>query len=82
VFIWVDVRDVALAHVNAMERDAAENKRFFVTEGFFSNRQIVDVIRKHFPEYKNEMPDESVKGGDFPEVNKILHAYCSTNPLC
>ena len=37
-FIWVDVRDLALANVRAGERDDAANKRFFVTAGAFSNK--------------------------------------------
>jgi len=66
-FIWIDVRDLALAHVRAMELPEAGGKRFFATAGYFSNREVVDIIRKNFPEYKNKLPDESVKGGDYPE---------------
>lgn len=64
--IWVDVRDVALAHVNAIEKEDAANKRFFTVQGTFSNQLIVDAIRKNFPEYKNELPPESWKGGGLP----------------
>ncbi|KAK7756476.1 methylglyoxal reductase (NADPH-dependent) gre2 [Diatrype stigma] len=67
VFLWVDVRDVALAHANAMERPAAAGKRFFVTAGYYSNREIAAAVRKHFPELKDKLPDESVPGGDYPE---------------
>lgn len=67
-FIWVDVRDLALAHVKAMELPDAANKRFFVTAGYFSNKEICEIIRKHFPEYKNELPAPEVKGGDYPEA--------------
>ncbi|KAF2097367.1 NAD(P)-binding protein [Rhizodiscina lignyota] len=65
-YIWVDVRDVALAHVNAMERDDAQNKRFFTTAGFFSNSEIVQILRKNFPEYRDQLPPESWKGGYRP----------------
>lgn len=65
--IWIDVRDLALAHVKAMELEDAANKRFFLTEGYYSNKQIVDIIRKHFPEYKDVLPAEGTSGGDFPE---------------
>ena len=67
IFIWVDVRDVALAHVNAMEREDAGGKRFFATAGTFTNRAIVDSIRKDFPEYSSGLPPESWKGGQLPE---------------
>ncbi|OCK82210.1 NAD(P)-binding protein [Lepidopterella palustris CBS 459.81] len=66
VCIWVDVRDVAAAHVAAMEVPDAANKRFFVTEGHFSNREICQIIRKNFPDYKN-LPSDSTPGGDLPE---------------
>lgn len=64
-FLWVDVRDLALAHVLAFELDAAANKRFFVTAGYFSNKEIAAIIRKNFPELK-DVPGENVKGGDYP----------------
>lgn len=66
-FIWVDVRDLALAHVKAMEIPEAASKRFFITAGYFSNREISEIIRKNFPEYENELPGKDVKGGDYPK---------------
>ncbi|KAF2429195.1 NAD(P)-binding protein [Tothia fuscella] len=65
--IWIDVRDLALAHVKAIEVPEADGKRFFATAGLFTNREIVDIIRKNFPEYKDQLPAESVKGGEGPE---------------
>jgi nucleoside-diphosphate-sugar epimerase len=65
-FIWVDVRDLALAHVKAMELSEAADKRFFITAGYFSNRQICEIIRKHFPEYTDQLPPSEDKSGDFP----------------
>jgi nucleoside-diphosphate-sugar epimerase len=49
--LFVDVRDVALAHVLCVELLAASvaGKRFFVVAGNFYNRDIVDVIAKDFP---------------------------------
>lgn len=61
---WVDVRDVALAHVEAMERPEAGGKRFFTTAGIFTNRDIVAAVRNNFPELKNRLPGEDVKGGE------------------
>lgn len=65
-FLWVDVRDVALAHVKAFEVDAAANKRFFVLSGHFSNKELGDILRKNFPDQKN-LPSESTPGGLFPK---------------
>ncbi|KAI1340020.1 NAD dependent epimerase/dehydratase [Xylariaceae sp. FL0016] len=67
VYLWVDVRDVALAHVNAMERPEAGGKRFFTTAGYFSNREVADAARKNFPELRDKLPEEGVAGGEFPK---------------
>ncbi|KAM5380120.1 hypothetical protein ACJZ2D_003767 [Fusarium nematophilum] len=65
--IFADVRDVAFAHVAAMEKPEAANKRFFITGGYSSNREIVDIIRKNFPQYKSQLSPESAKGGELPD---------------
>lgn len=71
VFLWVDVRDVARAHLEAMERAEAGGKRFFTSAGYYSNREIARAVRKNFPDLADKLPDpETVKiapGGDFPE---------------
>jgi len=66
-YLWVDVRDLALAHVKAVEVEEAAGKRFFVTAGHFSNKEIAEIIRKNFKEYGEALPAEGVKGGDYPE---------------
>ncbi|KAI0143195.1 putative NAD dependent epimerase/dehydratase [Pestalotiopsis sp. NC0098] len=66
VFFWVDVRDVALAHVEAFERSAAGGKRFFVLAGKFNNREIAAAVRQNFPDLKDKLPTEDVQGGDYP----------------
>ncbi|KAI9804846.1 MAG: hypothetical protein M1825_001215 [Sarcosagium campestre] len=65
-YLWVDVRDVALAHVKAFEVPDAANKRFFVTAGHFSNKEIADIIRDAYPQYESKLPTKSTKGGDYP----------------
>ncbi|KAI8183184.1 hypothetical protein K4K53_004664 [Colletotrichum sp. SAR 10_77] len=65
--IFADVRDVAFAHVMAMEKEEAGNQRFFITGGYCSNRQIIDIIRKNFPEYKSALPSKCTKGGELPD---------------
>ncbi|ROW17290.1 hypothetical protein VPNG_01284 [Cytospora leucostoma] len=70
-FNWVDVRDVAKAHVLAFEKPEAGGHRLFVTEGYYSNKEILDVVRKNFPDLKDKLPAEDVKGGEFPPKDKI-----------
>jgi nucleoside-diphosphate-sugar epimerase len=66
-YIWVDVRDLADLHIKAAEIPEAANQRFFIVEGHFNGRTIVDIIRKNFPEYKDKLPAESTQGGGFPD---------------
>lgn len=64
VFLWIDVRDLALAHVKAMETPDAGGKRFFVTSGYFCNNEIGEIVRNNFPEYKDKI---ATKGGERPK---------------
>lgn len=67
VFIWVDVRDVATAHIKAgLEIAEAAGQRFFTTTGEFTNREIVDIVRRNFPELADKLPGPEVPGGDLP----------------
>lgn len=58
LFVWVDVRDVALAHVKVAEDKAAHGKRFFLCGGHFSNAEIASIIKDNFPEYADKLPKE------------------------
>lgn len=62
VHVWVDVRDLALAHVRAAERPEAAGKRFFVTAGYYSNRELADDLKEFLPDAKI-----GAKGGEFPD---------------
>ncbi|KUI67090.1 Putative NADPH-dependent methylglyoxal reductase GRP2 [Cytospora mali] len=69
---WVDVRDVAKAHVLAFEKPELGGHRLFTTAGFFSNKSIVDTVRKNFPELKDKLPSEDAKGGDYAPKDKVF----------
>lgn len=72
--LWVDVRDVARAHVRALEAgDSAAGKRLFVTAGTFSNAEIAAVVRDAFPDLSDRVPGPEVKGGEFPPKDKIYN---------
>ncbi|KAL2135931.1 hypothetical protein VTI74DRAFT_6314 [Chaetomium olivicolor] len=69
--IWVDVRDVAAAHIKAgLEIPEAGGKRLFTTAGAFSNAQLAEIVRRNFPEYKDLLPTEETKGGELPPQEK------------
>ncbi|PLB48062.1 NAD(P)-binding protein [Aspergillus steynii IBT 23096] len=55
-FLWVDVHDVALAHVRAIEVAEAGGQRFFLTAGLYSNKQVADIIRESYPELEDKLP--------------------------
>lgn len=65
--LFVDVRDLALAHVRALKIPEAGGKRFFITNGHFSNEEINDIIRDNFPEYADKLPSKGTKGGALPD---------------
>ena len=65
-FLWIDVRDLATAHVNAMEFPNITNRRYLLTEGYFCNREIYEIIKKRFPEYEEQLPVDDGQSGGFP----------------
>ena len=67
-YFFVDVRDVALAHVLAAEKDEAGGKRFFIVGGYFCNKEIAEIIGEGFPELKESLPiGDALQPGDYPE---------------
>ncbi|KAE8372511.1 hypothetical protein BDV26DRAFT_297791 [Aspergillus bertholletiae] len=54
--LWVDVRDVALAHVRAIQVDKAGGHRFFVTAGYFTNKELAQHIAQGRPELRSCLP--------------------------
>ncbi|KAF2095614.1 dihydroflavonol-4-reductase [Rhizodiscina lignyota] len=56
--LWVDVRHLAEAHVLAIEKEEAAGKRFLITCGSASEKEIGDAIKKNFPQISNRVPSE------------------------
>lgn len=52
----VDVRDVALAHVAAMQVPEAAGRRFILSAGMRNLRQIGDAVAARCPAYRARMP--------------------------
>ncbi|KAI1772923.1 3-beta hydroxysteroid dehydrogenase/isomerase family protein [Hypoxylon cercidicola] len=66
-YFFVDVRDLAAAHVLALEKPEAENQRILVAAGNYSNAEIAQVIGEEFPEFNDRMPvGEALKSGERP----------------
>jgi len=66
VFTFVDVRDVALAHVRALTVPEAGGNRFYMVGEFFSNARIAEIIRKAFPQLEEKFPPAEEVKDDFP----------------
>ena len=81
----VDVRDVAKAHVNAMEREEANGNRYLLSAGTMPMIEIAKTLKQAFPEKSRKLPkfqspaflvrlvalfDKSVKG-ILPEVGRM-----------
>lgn len=60
LFLWVDVRDVALAHIRAMETPTAGGERFLLVGGHFSNKMLADAIAETHPELASKLPTNAV----------------------
>ncbi|KUL83458.1 hypothetical protein ZTR_10958 [Talaromyces verruculosus] len=64
-YLWVDVRDVAYAHVQALSAPGVENERFMVVAGHYDNKKMADVIRSAFPHFTAVLPPSDLPG-DLP----------------
>ena len=77
--LFTDVRDLALAHVRALEVPAAGGQRFFVTEGYYSYKNVVESVRKSHPEMAARLPKAlqddlpaDIYGFDNSRTQKVL----------
>jgi dihydroflavonol-4-reductase len=57
----VDVRDVAQAHINAMENPKA-NGRYLCASESLDLRDICQIIKKNFPELSENLPSKDATG--------------------
>ncbi|KAF2261737.1 3-beta hydroxysteroid dehydrogenase/isomerase family protein-like protein [Lojkania enalia] len=54
--LYVDVRDLAKAHVLAMDAKDAGNQRFLVSPGSVTSQQIADIMREEVPGAAERVP--------------------------
>ncbi|KAG8819819.1 methylglyoxal reductase (NADPH-dependent) gre2 [Serendipita sp. 401] len=73
--LWVDVRDLAMAHLRAYERPEAGGKRFFiVSDEWYSNQDIADIFRKNYPMFLDKIPEGS-PGKGFDAKPETIYAH-------
>lgn len=69
---YLDVRDAAKTHINAMTNEGLDNKRCFTVAGTANGQLIVDTLREVRPEYKEKLPagkPGSFSPNDFAQVD-------------
>lgn len=54
--VWVDVRDVADAHLQSLLKPEAAGGRYLLAAGVYCNQEIADVTRKAFPKLRSRVP--------------------------
>ncbi|KAF8920169.1 hypothetical protein CPB85DRAFT_1372919 [Mucidula mucida] len=70
---YVDVRDVAVAHVRALSVPPGEYKRYLISAGHFTFKEAVDYIADAHPELRSRLP--SLEG-----VYHFLTIYPQSTP--
>ena len=53
---WIDVRDVAKAHLVAFENPDAKGQRLLLNAGQFTEQSIIDIVKEKFPEELKDVP--------------------------
>ncbi|KAK1622566.1 NAD dependent epimerase/dehydratase [Colletotrichum phormii] len=54
--LYVDVRDIARAHLLAATTPEAGGKRFLVSPGGVSNQQLANILREKLPQWEGRIP--------------------------
>lgn len=70
--IWIDVRDVAAAHIAAMDRSEAGGKRLLPVGGRFSNAKIANIVRENVPQFKDRVLGPEVKGSESKSIENVF----------
>ncbi|KAK6462767.1 protein induced by osmotic stress [Scheffersomyces coipomensis] len=69
--ICVDVRDVAKAHIIAIENEDAVGKRIVISNNRFAYTNFIDIIRRNFKEYSDKLPEVSLPSDYFAHYNRF-----------
>jgi nucleoside-diphosphate-sugar epimerase len=67
VHMYVDVRDLAIAHVKAVTTPEAGGQRIIVSSKAISSQQISHLLRKNFPELEERTPIGNPGTDSLPE---------------
>ncbi|CAH0039960.1 unnamed protein product [Clonostachys rhizophaga] len=54
--VWVSVKDVALAHIQALQVPEASGQRFLLAAGVYCNQEVADLAREVATKHKSRIP--------------------------
>jgi nucleoside-diphosphate-sugar epimerase len=70
---WIDVRDIALAHVLALEKESAGGERFIISAGSWTYQDFLDVSNALSPQpLKRDLP-KGIVGSGKNVTHKLLY---------
>ncbi|PYI24775.1 flavonol reductase [Aspergillus violaceofuscus CBS 115571] len=75
---WVDVRDVAEAHLRAFEVEGAANERFFVVAGNFDYAQVCEILRTKVPGVDTAKVPQGKAAREVPQVYGVSNEKVRT----
>ncbi|ODV68299.1 hypothetical protein HYPBUDRAFT_107695 [Hyphopichia burtonii NRRL Y-1933] len=61
---FIDVRDVAKAHIVAFENSSIKNQRLLLWNGKFNSQIILDLIHENFPQLNDKVPKGEPGSGE------------------
>lgn len=76
-FAFVDVRDVAEAHLRAYESDAAAGQRYLTAGGNYTYQEMTDILRAKFPNLVDRIP-KAKEGSIDPDAYKVSSKKAET----
>lgn len=68
----VDVRDVAEAHLRAMDRPEAAGERIIATSGPLWMKEMGEILRRHFPDYSRRIARREIPVGLLRAVGRFV----------
>ncbi|CCH46697.1 Dihydroflavonol-4-reductase [Wickerhamomyces ciferrii] len=74
---FIDVRDVAKAHLFAFQRDNTINKRLFLNETTFTEQTLLDIVNAKFPSLHDKVP-KGVPGSDKETLRESFTVFDNT----
>lgn len=74
---WVDVRDVAMAHIYGIEHENTKNKRLIMKEGAMNEQIILKILNENFPQLKGKIStpknEEILNINEWDNKNKLIN---------